>query len=1269
MKFSVHALGFLIISLLLINSYTYPQSIPLKTYTIEDGISSNTVYDILQDYTGRMYFATDKGLSIYDGKSWLNLGKSDQLKQERMLFSRLAQDSSIWLYSSENQHRFHQYKNDKFLTDTRINNIKSTKALIGFDVIYYKNQYIFCAAFGNEIKFYKNGKWSQVALPNFESKSKIYDVKKDKNNFLIGTSEGLFQINPFDLSVKLIIDKIPDGLSKQILAIHIEQSQNNTKDESAIWVLSNGWLGEIINNKIHFLHETQKLKSIPSLSTFFILYNGHNKVYYGSMLEKFKLNLQTDRLFELNLKLGFINPGAYCAFKDFENNIWFGSFRGIEKLSAYKVQNYYKDFGLLENESSAIIEIRKNKFLVGHNLGYSILNINGAKSFSVENIITKDFFNGRFLRFAKDSADQIWIAGNYLGLGKLNTDYSITWIPPINKKPVSAVATDIYGEIYVASDNSIYKVADNKLVLYYSDASNKISIMRDLFFDDRNTLYVATSHGLLILDSSKNAKHFTSNDYKVNNQFSLLKLNDRELLIATNGGLVKFVDGDISILKINNYVNESPVYSLLKDHSNNIWIGSSDGVIKWDGEQALKISMEAGLSARETNRGAMIIDSQNRLWVGTEGGLSCIDLGQFESKSNVKLELGVLELSDGTTHSLNRPVVLGFNQNSIIFSFQGISFINEKNIEYRVYLSGFDETWVDLGKQNSIRYTNIPPGKYQLFVKSRNPSEEWSKVAKSEILTIKAPFYSRWWFFVLVSLGLITLVFLFFKYFSQKRYNTQLESEVESRTYLLRESEGRLSTIISNTPSIIISFNRKGEIQFQSNIKEKLNIDFKPHLNIRQVFPDLSIKIERIIKLVFDEQKSITEEVIVGGNDIKYYELTFSPVIRFGAPIEAIMMTNDITVRKKYEIRLKKLNECLISFGVEPISNMNKLLQLLGEELIADATIYDCIQEKKLVTIASWNLPSNFQTVDDPDGHICTDVINLQSNEIVYYEDLSLTRYASSDRNVVQYELVTFIGIPVTFGGSKRGSLGAVFTTKKKLTEEDSKLLSIVASALAVEEERRIAESLLKDSIEEKEVLLKEIHHRVKNNLQIITSLLSLQAAQSDDDMIKKSLTESFNRIRTMSLIHERIYRSTDLSHLDFNIYVRELTGFLIDNFSLTNAVTLKIDIQNVFLELDTAIPCGLLLNELTTNALKYAFPNSNEIKEPSIKISCLIKDNYYKLIFEDNGIGLPESINFELEQLSLGLNLVKMLVYQIEGTIKIEREKGTKYIIEFPSK
>ena len=99
------------------------------------------------------------------------------------------------------------------------------------------------------------------------------------------------------------------------------------------------------------------------------------------------------------------------------------------------------------------------------------------------------------------------------------------------------------------------------------------------------------------------------------------------------------------------------------------------------------------------------------------------------------------------------------------------------------------------------------------------------------------------------------------------------------------------------------------------------------------------------------------------------------------------------------------------------------------------------------------------------------------------------------------------------------------------------------------------------------------------------------------------------------------------------------------------------------------AIPCGLLLNELTTNALKYAFPNSTEIKDPSIKISCLIKDNNYKLIFEDNGIGLPESINFELEQLSLGLNLVKMLVYQIEGTIKIERVKGTKYIIEFPSK
>lgn len=1267
MKSKLSAIGFIIISFALFNSNHYPQSIPLKTYTIEDGISSNTVYDILQDHSGRMYFATDKGLSIYDGKSWHNLGKTNQLNQERILFIRLAQDSSIWLYSSEHQGRFALYKNHKFVTDSRINNIKSKKELIGFDVTYYNNQYIIAAAFKDEIQFYKNGKWQKVVIPNFDSQSKIFAIRKDKYNFIIGSSQGLYQLNPFDHSIKLILNSIPDELSKQILAIHIEENSKN--DESSIWVLSNGWIGEVRKNEIHFLHKTQKLKSIPSLNSFFILYNSDNKVYYGSMLEKFKLNLQTNKLLELNPKLGFINTGAYCAFKDFENNIWFGSFRGIEKLSNYKVQNYYKDFGLLENESTAIIELRKNKFLVGHNLGYSILDETGAKSFSIENLITKGFFNGRFLRFVKDSLNQIWIAGNYLGLGKLNPDYSIKWILPVKKSPVSVVSKNNKGELFAASSNTIYKVVDHKLIVYNSKTPEDVSIIRDILFDEHNTLYAATSHGLLIIDSKKNFKHYTSDDFKVNNQFSLLRVNEREILIATNGGLAKFADNKITLLKLNNYVNDRPTYSILKDRSNNIWIGSSDGVIKWKGEHTLKISMEAGLSARETNRGGMFIDSHNRLWIGTEGGLSCIDLEQFESVSNVKLELGYVELSNGTIFNLNNPLKIPFNHNSLIFSFQGISFVNEKNIEYQVFLSGFDESWVDLGRQSSIRYTNIPPGDYQLLVKSRNPSEEWSNVLKSGIITIKAPFYSQWWFFVIVSLGLLTLAFLLFKYFSQKRYSTLLESEVESRTHLLKESEGRLTTIISNTPSVIISFNRKGEIQFQSKIQEKLNINYKNQLNIREVFPDLNIKIDRIIKLVFDERQSVTEEIIFGSKDTKYYELTFSPVIRVGSPVEAIMMTNDITVRKKYEIRLKKLNECLISFGVDPLSNMNKLVKLLGEELNADATIYDCIKDKKLVTVASWNLPDNFLMIDEPDGHICTDLINLNSNEIVYYEDLSLTRYASTDRNVVNYDLVTFIGIPVAFGGSKRGSLGAVFKTKKKLTEEDSKLLSIVASALAVEEERRIAESLLKDSIAEKEVLLKEIHHRVKNNLQIITSLLSLQASQSDDEMIKRSLTESFNRIRTMSLIHERIYRSTDLSHLDFNIYVRELTGFLIDNFSFSNDINMEIDIRNVFLDLDRAIPCGLLLNELTTNALKYAFPKSAEIEHPIIKISCLIKQNNYELIFEDNGIGIPENINFEQEQLSLGLNLIKMLVYQIEGTIKIEREKGTRYIIEFPSK
>jgi PAS domain S-box-containing protein len=209
------------------------------------------------------------------------------------------------------------------------------------------------------------------------------------------------------------------------------------------------------------------------------------------------------------------------------------------------------------------------------------------------------------------------------------------------------------------------------------------------------------------------------------------------------------------------------------------------------------------------------------------------------------------------------------------------------------------------------------------------------------------------------------------------------------------------------------------------------------------------------------------------------------------------------------------------------------------------------------------------------------------------------------------------------------------------------------------------AEEKIKASLQEKEVLLKEIHHRVKNNLQIIYSLLDLQSQYTDEPVTQSIFQESCNRVKSMALVHETLYQSPDCAKVNFIKYIENLTNNLFQAYGVdVNHILLEKALDEVTLSLDTAIPCGLIINELVSNALKYAFPNK---AKGTIHVSLHCNENKsYTLIIRDNGIGLP--INFNLKHLnSLGLNLVHILIEQLEGTLELDCRKGTKFCIRFP--
>ena len=233
--------------------------------------------------------------------------------------------------------------------------------------------------------------------------------------------------------------------------------------------------------------------------------------------------------------------------------------------------------------------------------------------------------------------------------------------------------------------------------------------------------------------------------------------------------------------------------------------------------------------------------------------------------------------------------------------------------------------------------------------------------------------------------------------------------------------------------------------------------------------------------------------------------------------------------------------------------------------------------------------------------------------------------------------------------------------------------------AYDITQRKKVEETLAKAE----EIGMREIHHRIKNNLQVVSSLLSLQAEKFKDKDVIEAFRESENRVVSMSIIHEELYKSEDATSIDFAAYLRKLTADLLRSYRVGNEkVKLLLEADSTFLGIDTAIPLGIVINELFSNSLKYAFPRG---AEGEIRIFLYRNEadgqktgfaeatgnkvpetsSRFTLIYSDNGARFPENVNFKNPG-TLGLQLVNALVDQINGTIELEKEKETKFTIRF---
>ena len=243
----------------------------------------------------------------------------------------------------------------------------------------------------------------------------------------------------------------------------------------------------------------------------------------------------------------------------------------------------------------------------------------------------------------------------------------------------------------------------------------------------------------------------------------------------------------------------------------------------------------------------------------------------------------------------------------------------------------------------------------------------------------------------------------------------------------------------------------------------------------------------------------------------------------------------------------------------------------------------------------------------------------------------------------------------------KDGTTFPIIVNTNLIIQED-KIIGLRGILVDISE-LKDAENKIKASLKDKEVLLREIHHRVKNNMQIISSLLNLQIDYLNDEDAVDVLKESQNRVKSMAMIHEKLYLSTDLTKINFVDYIQSLISNLFYSYNVKeDHIKPILKIEDVNLNIETAIPCGLIITELISNCLKYAFPNQMKGK---IIISLKQVEDKFELIISDNGIGLPENININKIK-TLGILLVKSLTEQIDGKISIQRKNGTQFKITF---